>query len=104
MKTYKCLEQCYADDHHLYREGDERRVEDNYNHPTLDVKFELISADKPLKVKAAKADPEHDLMAGVKEFAKENKITVAEQKKIYIAAGAVDSNEKMKALVDFIEE
>lgn len=105
MKTYRCHTECYADDFRYYRVGDERRTDDNYNHDTLDSKFELISADKPLKAKVEKEnDAATDLMAGVKEYAKENGIKVAEQKKIFIAAGAVDANEKLKALVDYVEE
>jgi len=105
MKTYRCHTGCYADDSRLYRVGDERIVDDNYNHDTLDSKFDLISADKPLKAKVDKKDDEAtELMAGVKEYAKEHGIKAAEQKKIFIAAGAVDANEKLKALVDYVEE
>lgn len=98
MKTYECIQRCYADDSRFYRVGDRRIVEDSYNHQTLDEKFKLISEDKPKK--KAVGD---DIMAGVKEYAKKNKITAAEQAKIFIKAGAVDAHDKLRALVEHVE-
>ena len=90
MKVYECTTECYADDSRRYREGDRRVVADNYNHQTLDEKFKLVSADKPVKKDNSEAN---DLIAGVNQYAKEHGITVAKQKKIFIAAKAVDPSD-----------
>lgn len=99
MKIYECIGECFAEDFHFYRVGDERRVEDSYNHNTLDVKFKLIRADKPEKAE----DPEADIIAGIKEIAKEKGLKKADLNKIYIAAKAIDNADRLKALVDYEE-
>ncbi|RKX94619.1 MAG: hypothetical protein DRZ90_11635 [Spirochaetes bacterium] len=101
MKTYKCVTECYADDFHRYRKGDLRYVQDSYHHSTLDEKFELVNADKPIKKDRSGVS---DLLEGVSAFAKKNNISSAQQKKIFIAASAIDPADKLKALIDFVEE
>ena len=98
MKVYECVTECYADDFRLYREGDRREVEDSYNHTTLDEKFKLIREDKPVK----DDDPEREIVEGIKSLARDNGLKKVDLNKIYIAAGAVDNADRLKAVLDHI--